>query len=127
MPKYDRMVAVNKEISRGKIELARKTILKMLDEGEKISVPKLTGKTGLSRGFFYKNPTIRRLLDEALEKQVGMPDPRRAVLDRAMDSQLLKLHEMIRSLVRENQRLVEENQKLKKALDKRNANQFHRI
>ena len=112
--------------SRGKIELARKTILKMLDEGEKISVPKLIGKTGLSRGFFYKNPTIRRLLDEALEKQVGMPDPRRAVLDRA-DSQLLKLHEMIRSLVRENQRLVEENQKLKKALDKRNANQFHRI
>ena len=89
---------------------------------------KKSARFSVLRGtIFYKNPTIRRLLDETLEKQVGMPDPRRAVLDRAMDSQLLKLHEMIRSLERENQRLVEENQKLKKALDKRNANQFHRI
>ena len=99
----------------------------MLDEGEKISVPRLIGKTGLSRGFFYKNPTIRRLLDEALEKQVGMADPRRAVLDRAMDSQLLKLHELIRTLERENQVLADENQKLKKALDKKAVHQFRNI
>ena len=99
----------------------------MLDEGEKISVPRLIGKTGLSRGFFYKNPTIRRLLDEALEKQVGMADPRRAVLDRAMDSQLLKLHELIRTLERENQMLADENQRLKKALDKKAVHQFRNI
>ncbi len=127
MPKYDRMVAVNKEISEGKIDVARKAIFQMLDEGEKISVPKLIGKTGLSRGFFYKNPTIRRLLDEALEKQVGMADPRRAVLDRAMDGQLLKLHELVRTLKRENQKLIDENQKLKKALGKKTASQFRNI
>ena len=127
MQKYDRMVAANKAVSESKIDLARKAILQMLDEGEKISVPRLIGKTGLSRGFFYKNPTIRRLLDEALEKQVGMADPRRAVLDRAMDSQLLKLHELIRTLERENQVLADENQKLKKALDKKAVHQFRNI
>ena len=127
MQKYDRMLAANKAVSESKIDLSRKAIFHMLDEGEKISVPRLIGKTGLSRGFFYKNPTIRRLLDEALEKQVGMADPRRAVLDRAMDSQLLKLHELIRTLERENQVLADENQKLKKALDKKAVHQFRNI
>lgn len=75
MSKYDRMVSLNRQISEAKMELARRTIFEMLDEGEKISVPKLIIKTGLSRGFFYKNPTIRRLVDEAMEKQVGLVDP----------------------------------------------------
>ncbi|MBS5481615.1 MAG: hypothetical protein KHX46_10850, partial [Clostridiales bacterium] len=104
-----------------------KSINNILYYEHKKSVPMLIGKTGLSRGFFYKNPTIRRLLDEALEKQVGMADPRRAVLDRAMDGQLLKLHELIRTLERENQQLISENQMLKKALDKKTTSQFRHI
>ena len=44
-----------------------------------------------------------------------------------MDSQLLKLHELIRTLERENQVLADENQKLKKALDKKAVHQFRNI
>jgi len=39
------------------------------------SVPKLMVQTGLSRGVFYKNSTVRKLVDEAVEKQAGMVDP----------------------------------------------------
>lgn len=75
MSKYEKMVACNRKSSADKIELAKKTIFKMLDEGEKITIPKLIAKTGLSRGFFYKNPIVRSTLDKALEQQVGMTDP----------------------------------------------------
>ena len=127
MSKYDRMVSLNRQISEAKIELARRTIYEMLDEGEKISVPKLIVKTGLSRGFFYKNPTIRRLVDEAMEKQVGLVDPRRGVFDMAMDNEMIQLHEQIRVLQKENQRLTEENIKLKKAMDRKNLNLLRSI
>ena len=127
MSKYDRMVSLNRQISEAKMELARRTIFEMLDEGEKISVPKLIIKTGLSRGFFYKNPTIRRLVDEAMEKQVGLVDPRRGVFDMAMDNEMIRLHEQIRVLQKENQRLTEENIKLKKAMDRKNLNLLRSI
>lgn len=127
MSKYDRMVSLNRQISEAKMELARRTIFEMLDEGEKISVPKLIIKTGLSRGFFYKNPTIRRLVDEAMEKQVGLVDPRRGVFDMAMDNEMIQLHEQIRVLQKENQRLTEENIKLKKAMDRKNLNLLRSI
>ena len=41
MSKYEKMVACNRKSSADKIELAKKTIFKMLDEGEKITIPKL--------------------------------------------------------------------------------------
>ena len=54
MSKYDMMIAGNRKASEEKIELAKRTIWQMLENHEKISVPKLTAKTGLSRGFFTK-------------------------------------------------------------------------
>ena len=39
MSKYEKMVACNRKSSADKIELAKKTIFKMLDEGEKITIP----------------------------------------------------------------------------------------
>ena len=89
MSKYEKMVACNRKSSADKIELAKKTIFKMLDEGEKITIPKLIAKTGLSRGFFYKNPIVRSTLDKALEQQVGMTDPRKNILDMAMDNEIV--------------------------------------
>ena len=56
MNKYDRMLAVNKQASEAKIEKARREIVRMVDDGEKVSIQKLMQRTGLSRGFFYKNP-----------------------------------------------------------------------
>lgn len=120
MSKYEKMVACNRKSSADKIELAKKTIFEMLDEGEKITIPKLIAKTGLSRGFFYKNPTVRSVLDKALEQQVGMTDPRKNILDMAMNNEIVALHEKIRTLQKENSRLIAENEKLQKALNKKN-------
>lgn len=91
----------------------------MLDEGEKITVPKLMAKTGLSRGFFYKNPEVRQELDRAQEQQVGMPDPRRGILDMAMDSEMSNMHEQIITLERENEELRKEIERLRKGLDRK--------
>ncbi len=80
MNKYDRMLAVNKQASEAKIEKARREIVRMVDDGEKVSIQKLMERTGLSRGFFYKNPQVRKEIDRALEQQAGLADPRREVL-----------------------------------------------
>ena len=80
MSKYEKMLDCNRKASAEKIELAKKTIFEMLDDGEKITIPKLIAKTGLSRGFFYKNQIVRTVLDKALEQQVGMVDPERISL-----------------------------------------------
>lgn len=84
MNKYDKMVACNRKTSNAKIQLAREAIMEMLENSEKVSIPKLMAKTGLSRGFFYKNPIVRKLIDQALEQQAGMSDPRRGILDMVM-------------------------------------------
>lgn len=54
MSKYDKMIALNKKVSDEKIALAKKAIIEMLEERERITIPKLMDKTGLSRGFFIK-------------------------------------------------------------------------
>ena len=120
MNKFDKMVECNRRISIEKIDLARKTILDMVEEGERVTVQRLMAQTGLSRGFFYKNPTVRKLVDEAAERQAGTTDPRKGILDMVMDNEIANLHEKMRILRVE--KLKEENQRLKKALDKKNRN-----
>lgn len=88
MSKYDKMIEENQRKSKEKIELALQAIQDMLANKERISVPKLMKKTGLSRGFFYKNPTVRDTLNQAVEQQAGMIDPRREILNMAMENRL---------------------------------------
>lgn len=127
MQKYEKMIALNKQASEQKIKLAKDTIWSMLDENEKITVPKLMAKTGLSRGFFYKNPEVRQELDRALEQQIGMPDPRRGILDMAMDSEILGMREQIIALQMEIEELKKENQSLKKKLDRKKLGEINRL
>lgn len=127
MNKYDKMIALNKETSKVKVELARKTILEMMEDGVKVTVPKLMAKTGLSRGFFYKNPIIRKMLNEVQQQQAGMTDPRRRILDMAMDNEIVMLHEQIRALQRENETLKSENRKLQQSVERRTVNQFRNL
>lgn len=119
MNKFDKMVECNRRISIEKIDLARKTILDMVEEGERVTVQRLMAQTGLSRGFFYKNPTVRKLVDEAAERQVvDLTSEREPCM--VMDNEIANLHEKMRILRVE--KLKEENQRLKKALDKKNRN-----
>lgn len=121
MSKYEKMLECNRKSSSEKIELTKKAIFQMLDDGEKITIPKLITKTGLSRGFFYKNQIVRTLLDKALERQVGMTDPRKHILDMAMGNEIERLHEKIRTLQSENRSLQEENEKLQRALSRKKS------
>lgn len=120
MNKYDKMLEINRKTSEEKINRASVAIREMLQEQEKITIPVLMKKTGLSRGFFYKNPVIRRELDQALEKQTGMVDPRRQIMDLAMNKQIDELKKQNHRLKSENEKLKEENTKLLKALGKKN-------
>ena len=122
MNKYDKMIEVNQRKSKEKICLAQQTIHDMVTNKERITVPKLMKKTGLSRGFFYKNPTVRDLMNQAVEEQAGMIDPRREILNMAMEKQIDLLNQKIAALTRENSELKKKNEKLQKALKKQDLN-----
>ena len=122
MNKYDKMIEENQRKSKEKICLAQQTIHDMVANKERITVPKLMKKTGLSRGFFYKNPTVRDLMNQAVEEQAGMIDPRREILNMAMEKQIDLLNQKVAALTRENNELKKKNEKLQKALKKQDLN-----
>ena len=111
MSKYDKMIEENQRKSKEKIELALQAIQ-----------DKLMKKTGLSRGFFYKNLTVRDTLNQAVEQQAGMIDPRREILNMAMEKQIELLNQKVAALSRENKELKRKNEKLQKALRKQDLN-----
>ena len=121
------MIALNKKSSEEKVDKAVKAIRKMLEEGEKVTVPKLMSKTGLSRGFFYKNLTVRKEVDRALEQQAGIVDPKRYIGDMALKSRIELLEQQIRELQMENEGLVKKNRKLEKALNKKDLNMIKNL
>lgn len=127
MSKYDRMIALNKKSSEEKVDKAVKAIHKMLEDGEKVTIPKLMNRTGLSRGFFYKNPTVRREVDRALEQQAGMVDPKRYIGDMVLKSRVELLEQQVRDLKRENEGLVKKNKSLEKALNKKELNMIKNL
>lgn len=119
MSKYDRMIEMNQERSEAKVSAAAEAIKKLLENGEKVTVSKLMKMTGLSKGFFYKNPIIRAQISDALDRQAGMVDPRRGILDMAMNNRIELLQQQIAELKKENEILQAENQKLQKAMKKK--------
>lgn len=120
MSKYDMMLALNKKASDEKIERARKAIFELIDEKEKVTVPKLMERTGLSRGFFYKNPAVRQAVDRAVEQQAGVSHPRKNILDMAMNSEITALKKQLQILQSEKEELQKDNAKLRKALERKN-------
>lgn len=122
MKKYDKMLELNKKVSEEKVATAKETIIKMLEDGEKVTVPKLVQKTGLSRGFFYKNLLVRKEVDRAMQQQAGMVDPKRYIGDMAMRSRLELLQQQVEELKRENETLRKEKKQLEKALNKKELN-----
>lgn len=122
MNKYDTMIACNRKMSEEKINRAVTEIRQMLTDREKVSVPKLVKRTGLSRGFFYKNEIVRKEMDRALEQQAGMIDPKRYIGDIVMKNRIELLEQQVRELKREKEQLEKENVRLQKALNKKDLN-----
>lgn len=124
MTKYDRMVATNRATSDAKIEKAKEEIAKMVSENVQVTVGELVKRTGLSRGFFYKNEEVNRALENARDLQDGkaLTKPQKVILDKAMDKQLQILQQQIENLKSENSSLSKKNQDLQKALNKKDLN-----
>ena len=122
--KYDRMVATNRATSEAKIAKAKAEIAKMVSENIQVTVGELVKRTGLSRGFFYKNEEVCRALENARNLQDGkaLTRPQKVILDAAMDKQLQILQQQIEKLKNENSSLSKKNQDLQKALNKKDLN-----
>ena len=124
MTNYDRMVATNRATSEAKIAKAKAEIAKMVSENIQVTVGELVKRTGLSRGFFYKNEEVCRALENARDLQDGkaLTRPQKVILDAAMDKQLQILQQQIEKLKSENSSLSKKNQDLQKALNKKDLN-----
>ena len=120
MNKYDNMIERNRKVSEEKIARAKSAIRGMIEEEVKVTIPKLMEKTGLSRGFFYKNPEVRKESDRALDLQAGMVDSKRKILDMVMENRIGMLEQTISKLKKENHELKQQNEKLQKLLNKKN-------
>ena len=117
MSKYDNMIERNRKVSEEKISRAKSAIREMIEDEEKVTIPKLMKKTGLSRGFFYKNATVRKEIDRALDLQAGMVDSKRKILDLAMENRIELLEKTIKELKKENMELKQQNEKQQKLLN----------
>ncbi len=120
MNKYDNMIERNRKVSEEKIARAKSAIREMIEEEEKVTIPKLMKKTGLSRGFFYKNPMVRKEIDRVLDLQAGMVDSKRKVLDMVMENRIELLEQTVTKLKKENTELKQQNEKFQKLLNKKN-------
>lgn len=110
--KYDKMVEITQAESQRKMEIARKAIEEMLSNMERVTVAGLVRKTGLSRGFFYKNVQVRQKLEEAI-KQPRRIDVQQPSEERnAADYNFQELKKDFNSCQSENQRLKAENEQL---------------
>ena len=121
MSKYSKMVESNQKASKEKIDCAIRTIKEMLDKEEQLLVCALVRKTGLSRAFFYKNPTVSKFLNEARQKQEGkvFHQKKKVILDYALERQNELIKMEYEKSQKENKDLKAENEKLKKALKKK--------
>lgn len=127
MSKYDKMLEENQKRSKEKVTRAKQAIQQLLMEQERVTVPKLMKMTGLSRGFFYKNPTILETMDRAIERQGGLVDPRKDILNQAMDRQLEILRQQMAVLKKENEELKQENKRLEKILRQRDMQDLRNL
>ncbi len=120
MAKHDKMKEINQLESLHKVDFALQEIKNYKDSGRIISVTELSRKTGLSKGFFYKNDRVREALDEVKneqkEEQLGII--RKEIIDYSLEKQLEVYKRELEKTKQENQLLKRENEKLKKALDK---------
>ena len=118
--KYDKMNEKNRQESRRKIERAVEEIRKASSEGKSLTVSELSQKTGLSKGFFYKNEEVKSVLDKEREKidQGKLVQIKREVREKSMEKQVEIYQNEIKKLLEENERLKKENIMLIRKVEK---------
>lgn len=129
MSKYSKMVEKNKISSKEKIDRAIRTIKEMVDKEEPLLVCDMVKRTGLSRAFFYKNPEVSSYLSEARKKQEGkvFHHRKKVILDYAVEQQNELIKKEFEKSKRKNEELRAENERLKKALRKKDLDFIKQI
>lgn len=127
--KYDNMVRRNRRVNEEKKERAIFAIKKLLLENEPVTVSTLAEKTGLSREFFYKNEKVREVLTKARSKQQGVvfQRPQKAIFDKAMAAQLESMKKQLEKEKDTVRSLQAENERLQKALKKKELNVLKKL
>ena len=115
--KYDKIVAMNQAKSKQKADIAIKQIEKMLERKERISVTALAQNTGFAKSFFYRNPEVRKALDDAQLQQGECYNPKKVIFDRALEETNINLKKRIKELENENSRLEKKIEELTRELN----------
>lgn len=120
MAKYDKMNEINCRKSRQKVELAIREIKSIQEEGRHVSVSDLAKRTGLSKGFFYKNEEVRVVLDASKQKEKAAQVDviRKEIAQHSIEVQNELYQKELEKLRKENEELKKENQKLAKLLER---------
>ena len=114
--KYDKMVKCSLERSKQKVETAKREIQEMLESKEKITVAALIQKTGFSKGFFYRNEEMRRVVNEAMHQQRVTYNPKQIIIDMDMERTLVNEKTTIQELKLKIKKLEKENAELREEL-----------
>ena len=133
--KYDKMIEITQAESQRKMEIAKKAISGMLDNMERITVAELVKRTGLSRGFFYKNQMVRRELDDAIHRQEAIfKNQHPVIMDKELENTMVDLKlELLRAktqneeLAKSNEQLREQVEKLQKQLGRKEISLLKRL
>ena len=117
--KYDKMIEITQAESPRKMEIAKKAISGMLDNMERITVAELVKRTGLSRGFFYKNQMVRRELDDAIHRQEAIfKNQHPVIMDKELENTMVDLKlELLRAKT-QNEELAKSNEQLRQQVEK---------
>lgn len=117
--KYDKMVEITQAESRRKKEVAKKAISGMLDNMERITVAELVKRTGLSRGFFYKNQMVRCELDDAIHRQEAIfKNQHPVIMDKELEDTLVDLKLELLKAKTQNEELAKSNEQLRQQVEK---------
>ena len=120
------MVAYNHRKSQEMTERVCKTIDRLMEAKEIVTVKRLVKETGASRSFFYKNAAVVEKLREVRERQMSgnFTAAPKIVLDTAMERVLEMQKDQLEKVCQERDELKAERDKLKKALDKKDLKRF---
>lgn len=115
--KYDKIVAMNREKSRQKAQSAIKQIQIMLETEERITVQELSRRTGYAKSFFYRNQTVRKVLENARSKQLTPCNSMQIIRALEAEDEIINLKIEIIKLKKEKEDLICQNKLLKQMLD----------
>lgn len=114
--KYDKIVAISKEKSKKKANIAITQIQKMLENQERITVEELRKRTGFSKSFFYRNQEVWRVLENARSKQQMPCNSMEVIRAIEAEDEIINLRIQITKLKSLRQKLLEENKRLRQEL-----------